>query len=98
MTSPNHIPSVSVTYARGGSSTRANELGMRPMQERTYQKRGEPSSSHSQANEDVGAPGAASERLEVDVAELDEAGGGAIGAVGVHSAVMLQADPAFFRG
>lgn len=28
------IPSVSVTYARNGASTRANVLGMRPMQER----------------------------------------------------------------
>ena len=36
------IPSVSVTYASDGRSTRANELGMRPMQERAYQKRGEP--------------------------------------------------------
>ncbi len=35
------IPSVSVTYARTGSSTRANALGMRPMQERAYEKRGE---------------------------------------------------------
>ena len=35
------IPSVSVTYAQDGSSTRANALGMRPMQERCYQKRGE---------------------------------------------------------
>ena len=41
MSTPNHIPSVSVTYARDGSSTRSNELGMRPMQERAYQKRGE---------------------------------------------------------
>lgn len=36
------IPSVSVTYARDGRSTRPNEMGMRPMQERAYQKRGEP--------------------------------------------------------
>lgn len=35
------IPSVSVSYARTGASTRANELGMRPMQERAYEKRGE---------------------------------------------------------
>jgi superfamily II DNA or RNA helicase len=35
------IPSVSVTYARDGSSTRSNALGMRPMQERVWQKRGE---------------------------------------------------------
>ncbi len=35
------IPSVSVTYAQDGTSTRANALGMRPMQERAYQKRGE---------------------------------------------------------
>jgi superfamily II DNA or RNA helicase len=35
------IPSVSVTYARDGSSTRSNALGMRPMQERAWQKRGE---------------------------------------------------------
>lgn len=35
------VPSVSVTYARNGRSTRSNELGMRPMQERAYEKRGE---------------------------------------------------------
>ncbi|HEY9835862.1 MAG TPA: DEAD/DEAH box helicase, partial [Vampirovibrionales bacterium] len=35
------IPSVSVTYAHDGTSTRINSLGMRPMQERAYQKRGE---------------------------------------------------------
>ena len=34
-------PSVSVTYARNGNSTKSNELGMRPMQERAYEKRGE---------------------------------------------------------
>lgn len=37
----NAIPSVSVTYAQNGTSTKANALGMRPMQERAYQKRGE---------------------------------------------------------
>jgi len=35
------VPSVSVSYARNGTSTRANALGMRPMQERAYEKRGE---------------------------------------------------------
>src|SRR5271166_5726772 len=35
------VPTVSVTYARNGSSTKANELGMRPMQERAYAQRGE---------------------------------------------------------
>src|SRR4051812_49793259 len=35
------IPSVSVSYARNGTSTRANALGMRPMAERAYEKRGE---------------------------------------------------------
>lgn len=35
------VPSVSVTYARTGASTKANALGMRPMQERVYEKRGE---------------------------------------------------------
>jgi superfamily II DNA or RNA helicase len=35
------VPSISVSYARNGSSTRANALGMRPMQERAYEKRGE---------------------------------------------------------
>lgn len=35
------IPSVSVSYAHNGSSTKANALGMRPMQERAYEKRGE---------------------------------------------------------
>lgn len=35
------VPSVSVSYAQTGNSTRANALGMRPMQERAYEKRGE---------------------------------------------------------
>ncbi|MDF1774762.1 MAG: pseudomurein-binding repeat-containing protein [Rhizobiaceae bacterium] len=35
------VPSVSVTYARNGSSTKSNELGMREMQEEAYDKRGE---------------------------------------------------------
>src|SRR6202051_4285455 len=35
------VPSVSVSYARNGSSTKANAFGMRPMQERAYEKRGE---------------------------------------------------------
>ena len=35
------IPSISVTYARNGASTKSNALGMRPMQERAYEKRGE---------------------------------------------------------
>lgn len=35
------VPSVSVSYARNGSSAKANALGMRPMQERAYEKRGE---------------------------------------------------------
>jgi len=41
MTTPVSIPSVSVTYAADGSSTKENSMGMRPMQERAYQKRGE---------------------------------------------------------
>ena len=36
-----HVPSVSVTYARDGGSTKPNELGMRLMQERAYERRGE---------------------------------------------------------
>ena len=39
MTSP--IPSVTVSYAHTGAANRPNELGMRPMQERVYAKRGE---------------------------------------------------------
>jgi len=35
------VPSISVTYARNGNSTKANALGMRAMQERAYEKRGE---------------------------------------------------------
>jgi superfamily II DNA or RNA helicase len=35
------VPSVSVSYGRSGSSTKANEFGMRPMQERAFEKRGE---------------------------------------------------------
>ena len=35
------VPSVSVSYARTGSSAKANALGMRSMQEQAYEKRGE---------------------------------------------------------
>lgn len=35
------VPSISTAYAADGSSTKSNELGMRPMQERVYQRRGE---------------------------------------------------------
>ena len=43
MTNPiKSVPSVSVSYARNGSSTKANEFGMRPMQEKAFEKRGEP--------------------------------------------------------
>jgi hypothetical protein len=41
MSKPIAIPAVSVTYAHDGTSTHTNALGMRPMQERAYQKRGE---------------------------------------------------------
>lgn len=41
MTEHKAIPSVSVCYACNGSSKRSNELGMRVMQERAYEKRGE---------------------------------------------------------
>ncbi|MGR3565007.1 MAG: DEAD/DEAH box helicase [Heliomarina sp.] len=41
MSSEKSVPSVSVTYAQNGSSTKSNELGMRPMQERAFEKRGE---------------------------------------------------------
>ena len=41
MTNTKTIPSVSVNYAANGSSTKSNELGMRVMQERVYEKRGE---------------------------------------------------------
>jgi len=35
------IPHVSVSYARNGRAKKSNELGMRAMQERAYEKRGE---------------------------------------------------------
>ncbi|MHA6266335.1 DEAD/DEAH box helicase [Aliiroseovarius sp. CAU 1755] len=41
MTRIKTVPSVSVTYAQNGGSTKSNELGMRAMQERAYEKRGE---------------------------------------------------------
>lgn len=37
----NSIPSVSVSYSRSGASTKSNALGMRQMQERAYERRGE---------------------------------------------------------
>ncbi len=41
MTQNRIIPSVSVAYARNGSAKKSNELGMRVMQERAYERRGE---------------------------------------------------------
>ncbi|MFV1493525.1 pseudomurein-binding repeat-containing protein [Phaeobacter sp. JH18-32] len=41
MSNKKSVPSVSVTYARNRSSTTSNELGMRKMQERAYEMRGE---------------------------------------------------------
>ena len=41
MTIKDQIPSISVSYLQNGRSTKHNELGMRPMQERAYEKRGE---------------------------------------------------------
>ena len=41
MTAIKTVPSVSVSYSTNGSSTKPNELGMRVMQERAYEKRGE---------------------------------------------------------
>ncbi len=41
MTEVKPVPSVSVAYARTGRSTKANALGMRPMQEQAYEHRGE---------------------------------------------------------
>lgn len=41
MTTAAPIPAVSVTYARNGASTKVNALGMRPMQEAAFEKRGE---------------------------------------------------------
>ena len=41
MTEHKAIPSVSVPYACTGISKKSNELGMRAMQERVYEKRGE---------------------------------------------------------
>ncbi len=41
MTTNKSIPSVSVHYARTGDTSRSNELGMRPMQELVWERRGE---------------------------------------------------------
>lgn len=41
MSNVKSIPSVTVNYACNGSSKKSNELGMRVMQERAYEKRGE---------------------------------------------------------
>lgn len=41
MTTAASIPSVSLRTAQTGASAKANELGMRPMQERAYEQRGE---------------------------------------------------------
>ncbi len=41
MSETKKVPSVLVSYARNGKSTASNELGMRVMQERAYERRGE---------------------------------------------------------
>jgi len=41
VTAKESVPSVSVTYARSGASTKSNAMGMRPMQERAFSRRGE---------------------------------------------------------
>lgn len=41
MTEAKSVPSISVSYAQTGASTKGNALGMRLMQERAYEKRGE---------------------------------------------------------
>ena len=41
MTDIKNIPSISVNYVANGDSTKANAMGMRVMQERAYEKRGE---------------------------------------------------------
>ena len=41
MSIPKNVPSISVSYALNGTSNKANTLGMRAMQERAYEKRGE---------------------------------------------------------
>lgn len=41
MTAKRNIPSVSVSYAHDGRSSKPNSLGMRVMQERAYERRGE---------------------------------------------------------
>src|ERR1700737_1434751 len=41
MTTTSTIPSVSLRTAQTGKSTKATELGMRTMQERVYERRGE---------------------------------------------------------
>lgn len=41
LTTAKPIPAVSFTTARTGASAKANEMGMRPMQERAFAKRGE---------------------------------------------------------
>lgn len=41
MTKTESVPSVSMNYAQNGRSKKSNELGMRPMQELAFEKRGE---------------------------------------------------------
>lgn len=41
MTAPPLVPSVSLRTGQTGASTKPNEMGMRAMQERAYERRGE---------------------------------------------------------
>ncbi len=74
------IPSITVRYAHDGSSTRANFMGMRPMQERVWQKRGEqyllikspPASGKSRALMFVALDKLANQKLEQAIIVVPE--------------------------
>src|SRR4030081_1355084 len=74
------VPSITVSYARTGNSTKANALGMRPMQERVWQKRGEqyllikspPASGKSRALMFIALDKLANQKLKQDIIVVPE--------------------------
>ena len=92
------IPLVSVTCSQDGSSTKSNSLGMRPMQERAYQKRGEqyllikspPASGKSRALMFIALDKLANQKLKQAIIQLVKTADGTV----LKIADLVDDDPA----
>ena len=69
MTTSKGIPSISVSYARTRRTIRSNELGMRLMQERAWEKHG------AESSEDWGGAGALGGHPDIPVHRVTRCAG-----------------------